>query len=117
LLVEFARHADRGRFELGFVSLGARGSVAAEIEGCGWKVLAMGEPRGCRPGLVVRLTELFRRSRFDIVHVHNIRPLLYGGMAARLAGVPGVVQTRHGRQSGFAMAARLANVVTREIAA
>jgi glycosyltransferase involved in cell wall biosynthesis len=111
LLVEFARHGDRSRFELEFVSLGARGTVAAEIEACGWKVLAMGEPRGCRPGLVVRLTELFRRSRFDIVHVHNIRPLLYAGTAARLAGAPGVVQTRHGRQSGFRLAARLADVV------
>lgn len=37
------------------------------------------------------LYRLFRKIRPDIVHLVTIKPVLYGGIAARLAGVPGVV--------------------------
>ena len=96
LLVEFARHADRERFDLHFISLGTRGSLAGDIEGCGWPVTALGKPPGLRPGLVARLTRLFRCWQVDVVHTHNDSPLLYGAPAARLAGVPVVLHTRHG---------------------
>jgi glycosyltransferase involved in cell wall biosynthesis len=42
------------------------------------------------------LERLFRRLRPDIVHTHNPKPGLYGRVAARAAGVPGVVNTIHG---------------------
>jgi glycosyltransferase involved in cell wall biosynthesis len=38
----------------------------------------------------------FRRLRPDIVHTHNPKPGLYGRVAARLTGVPTVVNTVHG---------------------
>ncbi|HTU37558.1 MAG TPA: glycosyltransferase family 4 protein [Acidimicrobiales bacterium] len=42
------------------------------------------------------LVRLFRRLRPDIVHTHNPKPGVYGRAAARLAGVPVVVNTVHG---------------------
>lgn len=51
----------------------------------GQDILALGE-----------LVRLFRRLRPDIVHTHNPKPGLYGRLAARLAGVPVVVNTVHG---------------------
>ena len=42
------------------------------------------------------LVRLFRRLRPDIVHTHNPKPGIYGRIAARAAGVPGVVNTVHG---------------------
>lgn len=40
--------------------------------------------------------KLFRRVRPDIVHLVTIKPVLYGGIAARLAGVSGVVSAVSG---------------------
>ena len=45
---------------------------------------------------LVELFQLFRRLRPDIVHTHNPKPGVYGRVAARAAGVRGVVNTVHG---------------------
>ena len=95
LLVEFARCADRRRFDLHFVSLGGRGVLADDLEAWGWPVEALGEPSGFRPGLAPRLAWLFRERRIDVVHTHDERPHIYGAFAARLAGVRRLVHTRH----------------------
>jgi glycosyltransferase involved in cell wall biosynthesis len=42
------------------------------------------------------LVTLFRRIRPTIVHTHNPKPGIYGRVAARLAGVPVIVNTVHG---------------------
>jgi glycosyltransferase involved in cell wall biosynthesis len=97
LLVEFARHADRSRFDLQIVSLGTRGVLADEIEACGCPVTALGEPSGFRIGLFFRLARWLRRERIDVVHTHDSRPLIYGAGAARLARVSRVVHTQHGQ--------------------
>jgi glycosyltransferase involved in cell wall biosynthesis len=44
----------------------------------------------------LELVEILRRGRFDIVHTHNPKPGLMGRVAAKLAGVPVVVNTVHG---------------------
>jgi glycosyltransferase involved in cell wall biosynthesis len=95
LLVELARHADRRRFELFFVSLTTRGRLSAPIEKEGWPVLALGEPAGFRPSIALHLLPWLRRWRIDVVHTHDSKPLFYGAPAARLAGVPRVIHTRH----------------------
>ena len=98
LLVEFARHVDRSRFDLRFVSLTTRGLVAAELEALGWPVHALGARPGLRPSLVVRIRSLLQAWGADVVHLHNSKPLIYGGPAARLAGVGTVIYTRHGQR-------------------
>jgi len=95
LLVEFARNANRDRFSLRFISLGGRGTLAEDIEALGWPVTALNLPTGLRPRIVLRLARLFASERIDVVHTHDDRPLIYGAAAARLAGVPRVIHTKH----------------------
>ena len=38
---------------------------------------------------------IFKESRPDVVHLHNPTPTVYAAAAARLAGVPSIVSTRH----------------------
>lgn len=95
LLVEFARHADRARFDLHVIAMSGRGKLAEAIEACGWPVIALDEPPGLRPRLVWRLANHFRRLRCDVVHTHDDKPLMYSVPAARLVGVRRVIHTQH----------------------
>jgi len=45
---------------------------------------------------LVQLYRLMRRERFTVVHTHTPKPALLGQLAARLAGVPVIVNTLHG---------------------
>lgn len=100
LLVQFARLADRQQFELAFISLQSRGKLAPEIEDLNWPVYALDKPTGLRPGVLLKLVRRLRKLRPDVVHTHNTAAFLYGTTAAKLAGVPRVIHTRHGQRFG-----------------
>lgn len=42
----------------------------------------------------------FRERGYDVIHTHNTYPHLYATVAARLAGIPIVINTRHGQRIG-----------------
>ncbi len=64
------------------------------------------------------LLALFRRERFDIVHTHNPKTGVIGRIAARLAGVPIVVNTVHGLYGvNWAWARRTAYLAMERLAA
>ncbi len=78
----------------------ASGPDVVAIEQAGIRHIAVGLTRRMAPLADVRaffdLVRVFRHERFDIVHTHNPKPGLFGQIAARLAGVPLVVNTIHG---------------------
>ena len=47
------------------------------------------------PDSVRSFFKIFRTTRFDVVHLHNQTPTIYAAAAARMAGVPTVISTRH----------------------
>jgi glycosyltransferase involved in cell wall biosynthesis len=59
------------------------------------QIVAFGRNGGLQPSLVLALRRRLRDLRPDTVIVHHIGPLLYGGLAARLAGVPHVIHVEH----------------------
>lgn len=60
---------------------------------------------------VVQLWQVFRAVRPDVVHLVTIKPVLLGGLVARLAGVPAVVTAVSGL--GFVFMAHGARAVVR----
>ncbi|MGH7194846.1 MAG: glycosyltransferase, partial [Candidatus Saccharimonadales bacterium] len=79
------------------VCLERPGALAAEAARFGVHVVSLSKPPGLRPALVVRLRSALRQLRPQVIHTHQITALLYAGPAARLAGVPVVVHTEHGK--------------------
>jgi len=66
------------------------------IEKEGFKLLPIHLVRRSRNPLqelaaLMEITRLYRRERLDIVHHVALKPIVYGSIAARLAGVPAVV--------------------------
>ena len=82
-------------FDLHFLSLGGRGRLAETLENLGWPVTALEEPPGLRPRLILRLAQVFRELRADVVHTHDDKPLIYGAPAARLARLRRHLHTHH----------------------
>jgi glycosyltransferase involved in cell wall biosynthesis len=76
------------------------GPEAAAVEAAGFRHVAVPMTRNFTPIADVvslwRLYRALRRERFHVVHTHNPKPGLLGQLAARLAGVPVVVNTVHG---------------------
>jgi sugar transferase (PEP-CTERM/EpsH1 system associated) len=106
LLVQFARHHDRDRFNHVFVALRDVGAPAEEIRGQGGHVYVLGEPRGKWHELR-RVTRLLSDLGPAVVHTHNLYPFFYGSIAARLAQVPAVIHTRHGVALGDGSSGRI----------
>ncbi len=100
LLVEYARRADRDEFRLHFYSLTDAGTPAEDIAACGWPIACLGKLSGFRGSVVRRLAKAFQRDGIQIVHTHNSGAMIYGVLAARLAGAQAIIHTRHGQRFG-----------------
>ena len=90
--------ADAG---LEVIGVSAPGPYVAQLESWGIRhVPLLHATRSAAPGqdilAFIELRRLFRHLRPDIVHTHNPKPGLYGRLAARTTGVPGVVNKVHG---------------------
>jgi len=59
------------------------------------RLIALGKQPGAKPALVAAVAGVLKRMRAESVVVHHLGPLLYGGLAARLARVPVCVHVEH----------------------
>lgn len=58
-------------------------------------VTAFAKEPGIRPGLVVRIALALRAVAAKGVVTHHVGPMIYGGLAARLAGIRALVHVEH----------------------
>ncbi len=65
------------------------------LQGLRRQMIFLGKRAGNSPRLLWRLALRLRRLAPTSVHTHHVGPLLYGGLAARLAGVPHIIHTEH----------------------
>jgi sugar transferase (PEP-CTERM/EpsH1 system associated) len=96
VVLDLARGRTQQDFEASLICLDNAGVLEREFSAAGVPVAVIGT-RGSVPQRVWRLSRRLRALAPDVVHTHNPQAHLHGAWAARLAGVPAVVQTKHGR--------------------
>lgn len=96
LVVDLAREQRRCGHEVSICCLYRRGPFAEDAEAAGIPVICFNKTDGIHPGVFFRLTQKLRQSPPDVVHTHNTLVHHYGALAAKFAGVPVVINTRHG---------------------
>jgi len=88
------------RSGMAVTSVCSDGPEVTGLRARGYRIETVPIARGMNPLRAVRsvvaLIALFRRERFDIVHVHTPVAALIGRVAARAAGVPCIIYTAHG---------------------
>jgi glycosyltransferase involved in cell wall biosynthesis len=82
-------------------AISAPGPAVAALEADGirhipWRSATRGWSLAADIRAFFELLRILRRERFDVVHTHNPKPGVLGRIAARIAGVPCIVNTVHG---------------------
>src|SRR5580704_11619851 len=96
LVVDLAREQRQSGHEVSICCLYRRGPFAEDAEAAGIPVTCFNKTDGIHPGVFFRLSQKLRQSPPDVVHTHNTLVHHYGALAAKLAGVSVVINTRHG---------------------
>ncbi len=98
MVLDLASHAERQETTLILSLEGEKeSSIAAwpRLVPYANQLIFLDKKPGLRPALILALGRLFKDLDADVVHTHHIGPLLYAGLAARLAGVPKLIHTEH----------------------
>ena len=107
VVLELVREARESGRRADVVCLDRPGLLAPRVEDLGGRVRCIARRPGERLGTIGRLKAALRELRPDVVHSHQIGALLYGGPAARAAGVPLTVHTEHGKHYSGRLRTRL----------
>lgn len=98
LAVDLCAKLNANGFNASLCCLDGLGELEDEAKKRGVKVFLVQRKQGKDLTLPFKLAGLMRKNNIQVVHTHNLTPLLYGTLAARIARVSAVVNTRHGRE-------------------
>lgn len=89
------------------------GEWAAEVTKLNIPVISLARQPGFHPSLSVRLGDVLKEQRINVIHCHHYSPFVYGLLAAVLHPSVRVVFTEHGRLHGIGVSRkrRLVNPV------
>lgn len=96
VVVQLVKKQKKHGLEVSIICLEAKGGLAKEVGDAGIQVYELDKAPGFHLNLVFRLAKLLRKLSVDLVHSHNMGPLVYGSLAAFLTGKK-CINTRHGR--------------------
>ena len=98
LAIDLANRFNNGKYRSFICCLDNIGDLAIQAGRRGIKVICAGRKPGIDFSLPFRLSGILKKERVDIVHTHNPGALIYGTLGAKLAGIPVIINTRHGRE-------------------
>jgi len=97
-VVNVVNGLDPRRFRSSVVCLKSAGEFARRITDPAVRIHEMGWRGGADVKLPLRLARLFRATRPHVVHTRNAESFFYGFAGAKLARVPRLVHSEHGRR-------------------
>ncbi len=95
-VVNLLNRMDHDRFRFTIALVQRERSMLERVERAGVDVVTVGKRWGNDPLFPIKLTQLFRKLKPDLVHTRGFA-CIEGIPAARLAGVPAIVHSEHGR--------------------
>lgn len=114
LVARLVERLEPARFRSTVIALQGGGWLAGQLEARGFPVVCLNAPEAWSPATIARVAEILRRERVDVVHCHNRKALLYGGLATLLAPRSRLVYTKHGASHwDGGVTARLGRLVMR----
>jgi glycosyltransferase involved in cell wall biosynthesis len=90
---------NRGHHVVVYVVYKHEPALLRELEQTGIRVVQFHKDAGFSPRTLWQMAMQLRRDRATVVHTHNELVHTYGAIAARLAGIPCVLNTIHGTKS------------------
>lgn len=96
-VVNVINRLDPARFRSSVSCLKVVGEFAQRIQRADVEITALGLKGGNNLGIAVKLATQLRRARADIVHTRNPESFFYGFLAAKLARIPVLIHSEHGR--------------------
>lgn len=114
VILDLARGlVDRGH-RATVISLSEGGTLRSRFAGIPVETIDAGT--GVNPSTIAKLARRFRALKPDVVHTHNRSPMIYAAPAAKLARVPRLVHTKHGRSDGGTAVTVLSRLYHRYVA-
>jgi glycosyltransferase involved in cell wall biosynthesis len=95
IVCDLVRSALRQGGDVLVCCLDEEGALAPSLMREGGRVVVVKRRPGSDPALVLRLAAFFRQEQVDVVHTHSLDPMLYAGLAARLAGIRCLIHSQH----------------------
>lgn len=98
-LINYVTNADRNEFRHTVLCFGRLGELAPTVEASGIPVRLVRIRHRHIFWSLPRMALWMRRNQVDVVHTHMYWAALWGRLAARMAGIPVVVNTFHGPET------------------
>lgn len=97
IVVHLLEALDPSRYRVQVVCYDQPGPLAHRLGRCGIPSCLLKRRPGVDMGYIFRLARYLAAVRPDILHLHNPTAFFYGTLAGRLARVPAIIYTEHGR--------------------
>lgn len=97
IAIELASGLDDREFSSSICCINKHGELADMAGQRGIKLFCLDKKAGFSMYTIIKLAWLLKREKIHIVHSHNPGAMIYAAIAARIARIPVVINTRHGR--------------------